>query len=167
MKTVATLLLACLLAGCQTAHLFRTPDSRWRTETGQLQYTNPKRSFIGEVVTTTYLNREFQFDFLAGPGFPVMKLRQEENTARVEAAFVHLSWQGRADRAPGPLKSWVGLREVFARFATGRLPDGRAAFQSDRPGFWKAAANVAGGHPRDLTVEFPKSRERFVFHFNR
>jgi hypothetical protein len=163
----AFLAAACLMAGCQTPHPFATPTAQWRTEIGQLQFANAKRSFIGEVVVSSDRDREFQLDFSAGPGIPIMKLRQSGGIARVEAIFARTTWQGGTAHIPSPLKSWLGLREVFAQLSSGHPKTGRVALHSAQPGFWKAAATLAGGAPRDITVEFPRSGERFVFHFSR
>jgi len=156
-----------MFAGCQTTpHTFQRPGSHWQTETGQLQYSTPKRSIIGDCVVTCFDDSEFQLDFLAGSGFPIMKLRQSADFARAEIAFAHLSWQGKTVHSPGKLKTWIALREVFSRLSTQPASIKHVSIESERPGFWKAGANLSEGHPIDVTVEFPASRERFVFHFN-
>jgi hypothetical protein len=165
---VPLLLLAGLLAGCQSIRQnFDHPDARWRTEIGQLQYSTPKRSVIGEVVVTSLVNKEFQLDFMAGPGFPIMKLRQSGDMAHAEAAFAHASWSGKTEHAPGKLKPWLALADVFSQLAEANTSKSQVALQSQKPGFWNANATLADGRPLDVTVQFPQSRERFVFHFNR
>jgi len=162
------LLLAGLLAGCQSIQQnFGQPDARWHTETGQLQYSTPKRSVIGEVVVTSLVNHEFQLDFMAGPGFPIMKLRQSGDTAHAEAAFARASWSGKTEHAPGKLKPWLALGDVFSQLAGPNALKKQVALQSQKPGFWTATANLSEGLPLDVTVQFPESKERFVFHFNR
>jgi hypothetical protein len=159
--------LICLLAGCQTRPVqFQTPTSKWQTETGQLQYSTPKRSIIGETVVTTYKDTDFQFDFLAGPGFPIMKLRLANGVVRAEAAFAKATWQGSPAHAPGKLKPWLGLQEVFSQIAKQSTRNGTVTLQSPQPGFWHAKALLADGRPEDVTVDFPASRDQFVFHFN-
>ena len=165
---IPLLIAAGLVAGCQTASQnFHRPDARWRTEVGQLQYSNPKRSIIGEVVVTTLANREFQLDFLAGPGFPIMKLRQSANIAHAETAFARASWNGKTEHAPRKLKPWLALGDVFSQLAGLAATKKQVALQSPQPGFWNATANLPDGRPLDVTVQFPNTRERFVFHFNR
>ena len=164
---IPALLLACLIAGCQTTPLtFQRPGSRWQTETGQLQYSTPRRSIIGECVVTCFDDTEFQLDFLAGPGFPIMKLRQSLDFARAEVAFAHVSWQGKTAHPPAKLKPWLALRDFFSRLSSQPSSDGHVTIQSNTQGFWKADATLKGGRPTDVTVEFPETRERFVFHFN-
>ena len=139
MKTIAPLIIAAsLLAGCQTPRTFPTPDSRWRTSIGQLQYVTPARSVIGEVVVSTSGAEDFQLDFVSGPGVPLLKLREHGGFGRAEGIFARGSWQGETSRAPARLQSWFALREQF-----------RATRQ----------ANVK--------VDFPRSGEHFVFRFNR
>jgi len=154
------------MAGCQSIQqTFSKPDARWHTEIGQLQYSTPKRSVIGEVVVTSLVNREFQLDFMAGPGFPIMKLRQSGDSAHAEAAFAHASWSGRTAHTPGKLKPWLALADVFSQLAGSKA--NQVTLQSKTTGFWSATANLSGGRPLDVTVQFPQSKERFVFHFNR
>jgi hypothetical protein len=161
------LILLCLLAGCQTTPLsFQTPGAHWQTETGQLQYSNAKRSIIGECVVTCFDDSDFQLDFLAGPGFPVMKLRQSGNSARAEVAFAHLAWQGNTAHSPGRLKPWLALREVFSRLSTQPVSINHLTLQSEQSGFWHANANLNQGRPLDVSIDFPATKERFVFHFN-
>lgn len=161
--------LLSLLAGCRTVPLqFQTPTLKWQTETGQLQYSNPKRSIIGETVLTTYKESDFQFDFMAGPGFPIMKLRQANGQVRAEAALAKASWQGSPEHAPGILKPWLALQQVFSQISVqSSTRDGKVVLKSVQPDFWHAEALLADGRPKDVTVNFPRSRERFIFHFNR
>lgn len=161
------LVIAGLTAGCQnTAQYFHQPDARWHTGIGQLQYSTSKRSIIGEVVVTTLVNREFQLDFMAGPGFPIMKLRQSGDIAHAEAAFARASWSGKTEHAPGKLRPWIALGDVFSQLAGQPSFITHATLQSRQTGFWNATANLSGGRPLDVTVQFPKTGERFVFHFN-
>lgn len=139
MKSLTSCLaLTLLLAGCQTPASFPTPDARWRTLTGQLQYATPAQSVIGEVVVSRLDSEYFQLEFVSGPGIPLMKLRQHENFGRAEGILARGSWQGQISRAPARLGSWFALHE---RLRTGAR--------------------------RRLTADFPASGERFVFHFNR
>src|SRR6266436_9605198 len=101
-----------LLQGCQTTQpTFATPDARWQTFIGQLQYASPKRSIIGDCVVSVYKDQQFQLDFMAGPGFPLLKLRIAGNLARADGAFAMFPWQGKTDFPPARLESWVATRE--------------------------------------------------------
>ena len=164
-KLLPCLLALGLFAGCQTTpQTFRTPDAHWHTEIGQLQFSNPKRSIIGETVVTAFDHQEFQLDFLAGPGFPIIKLRRTGNTAHAESALARVAWNGKTEHPPGPLKSWLALADVFWQLNGSTKTE--VALQSEAPGLWTAKARLNQGRPADVTVEFPKSKERFVFHFN-
>ena len=164
---IPILILAALLTGCQTtSHTFQSPGQHWQTETGQLQYSTAKRSIIGDCVVTCYNDSEFQLDFLAASGYPIMKLRQSADFAKAEVAYAHITWQGKTEHPPGKLRSWLGLREVFGRLAVQPVSEKHVNLESDKPGFWKADANLKDGRPLDVAVQFPQSREHFVFHFN-
>ena len=49
-RPALAVLLLSALAACQTAREFPAPGSHWKNAQGQLQYTTPKRSVIGETV---------------------------------------------------------------------------------------------------------------------
>lgn len=155
-----------LLAGCST-YQFVTPTARWQTHIGQLQYTSPKHSIIGETVVTRMGDDQFQLDFMTGPGLPILKLRKDGARGRAEAVFAKLSWQGNAGHPPGPLKSWFALHEVFSSVAA--LPGSpvHAPLHSRKPGFWNAEAVLVEGKPVEIKIEFPRSREHLNFHFSR
>ena len=162
-----------LLSGCQTPFSFPTPDSHWRTMTGQLQYVTPQRSVIGDCVVSTLHDDQFQLDFVAGPGFPLMKLRQAGRMARAEGLFARGSWQGDIDQAPERLKSWFALREIVA--SAWRASSGGGAIHIQSPGSWKGEVQVVTKGMDDISIQFMRSDmprksawlERFVFHFNR
>jgi hypothetical protein len=154
-----------LLSGCST-YQFVTPAANWQTFIGQLQYTSPKRSIIGDTVVRQLGTDQFQCDFLAGPGLPILSLRKDGKRGRAEAAFARVSWQGDADHPVGPLKSWFALPDIFAQ-ATALKGTTVTALQSDKPGFWSAQAQVQDGNLVALKIEFLRSKERFFFHFTR
>ena len=167
MKNILFFLLLGCITGCQTTpQTFHTPDARWHTETGQLQYSNPKRSIIGETVVTALNHEEFQLDYMAGPGFPIIKLRRLGNRAHAESALAHVSWNGKTEHPPGKLKPWLALADVFWQLTDLPLTKTQVAIQSSQSGFWSATANLKEGRPTDVTIQFPQSKERFVFHFN-
>ncbi len=126
------------ITGCQTPHEFTMPDRSWTTRTGQLKYTSGERVLVGEVVVSQHGAADFQIEFQKGGGLPLLKLRMDATTARAEGLFARGSWQGPPDRAPKPLRGWVGLREAFAK----RQPD-------------------------RFTVTPPNSGDRFDFVFSR
>ncbi len=121
MKIRSRLLLsvALLVTACQTPHEFTTPDASWKTRTGQMKYTSGERVLVSEFVVSQRGASDFQIEFQKGGGLPLLKLRMDSTTARAEGIFARGSWQGAPDRAPKPLRGWVGLREAFAK----RQPD--------------------------------------------
>ena len=160
---LAVALLATLSA-CQTAREFPAPGSHWKNAQGQLQYTTPKRSVIGEVVLSGNGLQDFQLDFSAGPGVPLMRLQESGAIARMEGMFVLGSWQGNPAHAHGHLASWTRLREVFAALET--QIDAPYAKLASTPGTgspWTAQLTQAPGQPQRIRIEFPKTRERFTF----
>ena len=109
------LALFCFATGCQTPHTFAQPDSSWKSHVGQLKHTNEKRTLIGEVVVQRRGAEEFQLDFLKGGSFPLLSLRQDAAVARAEGLLASGRWQGTVEKAPRPLRPWLGLREFFAK----------------------------------------------------
>ena len=160
----AVLLLACLLTGCQSTREFPAPGSHWKNAQGQLQYTTPKRSVIGETVLSGNGLQDFQLDFVAGPGVPLMRLREAGATARMEGVFAGGTWQGAPAHAHGRLASWAALREIFAALET-RIDAPSTTLTSPAGAIypWTAQLTQAPGQPQRIRIEFPKSRERFTF----
>ena len=155
-----------LLAACQSAREFPAPGSHWKNAQGQLQYTTPKRSIIGETVLSGNGVQDFQLDFLAGPGVPLMRLSEAGDIARAEGVFAGATgkWQGNPRHAHGRLASWVALREVFAALET-RI-DAPSATLTSPPGSaspWTAQLTQTPGEPQRIRIEFPKTGERFTF----
>lgn len=161
--------VAFSLAGCQSQYSFPAPDAHWRTMTGQLRYVTSQRSVIGDCVISSLGDKEFQLDFLAGPGFPLMKLRVEGDNGRAEGVFARGTWQGTLGQAPERLKSWLALREIIV---AAQRSTGPARLQSRD--FWNAKVSTGGGGNREIEAQFVRSNmprrsvwlERFVFHFN-
>jgi hypothetical protein len=106
-----------LLTACQSPHTFSKPDASWQTHVGQLKHTSDQRTLVGEVVVQRRGGQDFQLDFLKGGSFPLLSLRQDATTARAEGVLARGRWQGTPDRAPEPLRPWLGLREFFAKNA--------------------------------------------------
>jgi hypothetical protein len=109
-------LFAGILTGCQTPHEFTDDRSgKWTIQTGQLKYTSGERVLVGEVVVMQRGAEGFQIEFQKGGGLPLLKLRMDATMARAEGILARGTWQGPPDRAPNPLRGWVGLREAFAK----------------------------------------------------
>ena len=159
-------ILALLLGGCAAPSQFPAPTAKWRNSIGQLQYVNPKRSVIGDVLVAWQGGRDFQLEFTHGP-VPLMKLQIAGDTARVESAVVRIPWQGSAAHAPKPLRSWIALRDVFTQLAAQPPSATRAVLESNEKPAWKAEAAMDAAGPAHLRVEFRETGERFVFHFAR
>ncbi len=157
--------LLALQTGCQAprsgaaASSFPSPGPGWKTSVGQLRYATPQRAVIGEAVVSRDGARNFQLDFVAGPGLPLMSLRESENLARAEGLFARGSWSGNPMRA-GRLSSWMSLREAFAALDA----NPRAESSAGAPLRWTARSERAGTGHR-VTVDYPKTHERFVFVF--
>jgi len=161
-SVIATCLL---LAGCAT-YQFVTPSEGWKTQIGQLLYSGPKRSIIGETVVTRIGDSQFQLDFMAGPGLSLLKLRKDGTRGRAEAAFARVSWQGNADHPVNQLKSWFALHEVFTAADALHGTNAHVALKSQKPGLWTADVQTANSLPVVIKIDFPHSKERFFFHFS-
>ena len=160
--TLAALLLATLSA-CQTTHEFPTPGAHWTNAQGQLQYATPKRSVIGETVLSGNGTQDFQLDYLAGPGVPLMRLRESGNAARMEGVFAGGSWQGYPVHVRGRLASWAALREVFAAVhEKGATPSATLHSAPGAQAPWTAQLTQTATTQR-VRVEFPRTKERFTF----
>jgi hypothetical protein len=162
MKTLSLLCLV-LLTGCQTPYQFPAPGPAWETHVGQLQSTGNGHSVIGDVVVSRSAPSEFQLDFLSGPGFPILKMRISGDHGRAESSFARASWQGNPRQAPGPLRAWLALPEVFtaAEASTG------APLASNPPRHWTAQAEKSQGRLTQLRVDFLATGESFRFQFRR
>jgi len=157
------------LSGCQTAPprgagSFPEPGADWTTLVGQLRYVTPERAVIGEAVVSRLGQEHFQLDFLAGPGVPLMRLREWGMRAEAEGLFARGYWSGSATRA-GRLASWTALREVFSSVEqVGKAPVYRSVDQS--PISWRAEVEWNGRRLQRVAVEFPSTKERFIFVFS-
>lgn len=103
------------VAGCQTPLTFPKPDATWQTRVGQLRYAGPERSVIGECVVSRRGADEFQLEFRAGPGIPLMHVWRAKDTVRAEGVFAQGQWEGEAPSAPKHLRGWVNLNAIFAQ----------------------------------------------------
>lgn len=169
MKTLPlTVAAAGLLAlcGCQTPHQFAQPGSNWVTYAGQLRYSNPKNSVIGGTVVSFVPVHHFQLDFFAGPGFPLLKLKEEPQFARAEGSLARGRWRGEPDTAPARLANWFSLHEVFNTLAAQRWGTSPRRIQSLTAGRWTAEVTGRNGRPAKVDVTFPGNGERFQFVFD-
>lgn len=163
LKPAAAALLLASLSACQTPREFPAPGTHWKNAQGQLQYTTPRRSLIGETVLSGNGTTDFQLDYLAGPGVPLMRLRESGNVARMEGVFAGGSWQGNPAHAHGRLASWAALRDVFAALQTkGAAPAATLRSAPGAPTPWTAQL-TQNADPQRIRIEFPKTRERFTF----
>ena len=166
LRPVVAMFLLATLSACQTAREFPAPGSHWKNAQGQLQYTTPKRSIIGETVLSGNGVQDFQLDFLAGPGVPLMRLSEAGGIARAEGVFAGATgrWQGNPKHAHGRLASWVALREVFAALETRiNAQSARLTSPLDAASPWTAQLTQAPGEPQRIRIDFPKTHERFTF----
>ena len=152
-KIMFALAVAALLSGCQTPQQFATPDTSWNERIGQLKYSDPKRTIIGDVVVRQRGAQDFQLDFQKAGGIPLLALREDAAIARAEGLFARGSWQGPAEKAPKHLRNWVALRAAFLHPASGAT--------------WKGEAQSTGGQLNSLALTFAADGQSFVFQFNR
>ncbi|XHR28696.1 MAG: hypothetical protein ACFUZC_22610 [Chthoniobacteraceae bacterium] len=167
MRTALQAALAALLllplSACHTTRDFPTPGAHWKNAQGQLQYTTPKRSVIGETVLSGNGLQDFQLDYLAGPGVPLMRLQESGNSARMEGVFAGGSWQGDPVHIRGRLASWAALREVFAAVhEQGAAPSATLHSAPGAQAPWTAQLSQTAATQR-VRVEFPRTKERFTF----
>ena len=157
------------LGGCQVAQpQFPTPSAGWQTSIGQLQYATRKRSVIGEAVVSRQGATDFQLDFTAGPGLPLMKLREAGTLGRAEGVIAHGTWQGEPSRAIGTVGTWMRLREAFAAIDAARTAGGSKRVSAVSPAGRRGwVAQAFGNQPERIQVQFPGSGERFVFVFSK
>jgi hypothetical protein len=106
-----------LCAGCQTtsSHQFAAPSPDWKVRTGQLAYTSPKVSLIGEVLVRYSNAGEFELTFSKGPGVMLLRLRQDAQFASAEGPLARGRWSGSTASAPAHLRGWFALREKVLR----------------------------------------------------
>ena len=129
MKIPAALFAAALLSACQTPHQFAMPDRSWRSQIGQLKYSDAQRTLIGDVVVQQRGPQDFQLEFQKAGGIPLLTLREDATTARAEGLFARGSWQGAPSAAPQHLRNWIALRETFQKPTAGRAR--KADFPAD------------------------------------
>lgn len=111
---LAAALAATPLTSCQTAspaHQFAEPKAPWQTRSGQLAYTGPHMSLIGEVLVRYTNAGDFELTFSKGPGVALLSLRSDANFAQAEGPLARGRWSGQPSAAPERLRGWFALRE--------------------------------------------------------
>jgi len=125
------IIASLLLAGCST-YQFVTPTAQWQTLVGQLLYSSPKRSIIGETVVTRMNDDQFQLDFMTGPGLSILKLRKDGTRGRAEAAFARVSW-------PRPTRNCIRKSRISGKPRFSLLMENlwksKSTFRTARSGF--------------------------------
>lgn len=119
MRSNFLLLIICAsfatsLTSCQTtspAHQFAEPKSAWQTKSGQLAYTSPRMSLIGEVLVRSTKAGDFELTFSKGPGVALLSLRSDATFAEAEGPLARGRWSGRLTNVPERLRGWFALRE--------------------------------------------------------
>jgi hypothetical protein len=114
------LAVAALVAGCQSARDFTTPDASWKSHIGQLRYESGERVIVGEVVVTRRGFEEFQLEFIEGGSPRLLKLWISGEKARAEGLLARGSWQGPIYKAPQQLRHWMKLPAIFAAADAGQ-----------------------------------------------
>lgn len=117
-RSAAAMLLAFAFFGCQSmtgSGGFPNPGPDWKTYQGQLHYTSSTgRSVIGDVVIRRSPQGDFQLEFFAGSGIPLIRLWEAGQTARAEGLLARGSWQGSVAHPPRALEGWVALPGRFS-----------------------------------------------------
>ncbi len=165
-------LLALLLPACQSpgphggVAAYPQPGAEWKTSLGQLRYQNPNRSVIGEAIVSRHGAEQFQLDYLAGPGVPLLRLREAGPQADAEGVFAWGTWRGKTAR-PGRMASWTTLREIFAALDARPGPMPEAASPAGKRPAWTARAERKAGKLRRVEISYPEREERLTFVFAR
>ncbi len=127
-------LLALVLLGltsCATTstHQFATPATDWQTKSGQLAYTGPKMSLIGEVLVRYSKAGEMELTFSKGSAVTLLTVRQDAQFASAEGPVARGRWAGPVADAPERLRGWFALREkIIAGGSSVRLSSGAETF---------------------------------------
>jgi hypothetical protein len=80
-------------------------------KTGQLAYTGPKVSLIGEVLVRYSKAGDLELNFSKGPGVNLLALRQDASFGSASGPLARGSWAGPTANAPARLRGWFSLRE--------------------------------------------------------
>jgi hypothetical protein len=111
---VAALAIAIFgLTSCATtsSHQFATPAANWQTKTGQLAYTGPRTSLIGEVLVRYSTAGDMELTFSKGTAVTLLTIRQDAEFASASGPLAGPGWAGPTAQAPERLRGWFALRE--------------------------------------------------------
>ena len=131
MRQIGHILCALLLAACATTsnHQFPAPGADWKSKVGQLAYTGPRMSLIGEVLIRYSASGDFELRFSKGPGLTLLVIRQDAQFASAEGPLARGRWSGPTANAPERLRGWFALRDkIIAGGATVRFTSGAESF---------------------------------------
>ena len=129
--TVSCLLALLALTSCQTTsdHRFAAPSASWQSKSGQLAYTGPKMSLIGEVLVRYSTAGDFELAFSKGPGVTLFLLRQDAQFGSAEGPLARGRWAGPIASAPPRLRGWFALKEkIVAGGSSIRVREGGESF---------------------------------------
>ena len=169
-RTFSTILLLALVSGCalvQSKRAFPPQNPNAQNLVGQLYYASAKRSFVGDF-TARVSQTDFQLDVSKGPGMSLIFVRRNDDAlARVEA--LGHPWQGNPRFAPGIIKSWLALGDALSKAAQSAQPNAvkTNGTQTFALSTGSAKLTTKNGGAERLEVNFPASREHFVFQFSR
>jgi hypothetical protein len=131
MRHIRLILVALFLTSCAvtSTHRFATPAGDWRTRTGQLAYSGPKMSLIGEVLVRYSQIGDMEFTFSKSSAVTLLTIRQDAQFASAQGPLARGGWSGPAANAPERLRGWFGLREkIVTGESTVRFSSGAETF---------------------------------------
>ena len=74
-------------------------------------YRTAQTTLIGDVLVRFSKSGDFELTFSKGPGVTLLSLRQDASFAEVKGPFAEAGWSGPVEKAPKPLRGWLGLRD--------------------------------------------------------
>jgi len=83
----------------------------WQSKAGQLAYSGPRMSLIGELLVRYSSAGDFELTFTKGPGVKLLVVRQDAQFASAEGPLAHGGWSGPIASAPTRLRGWFSLRD--------------------------------------------------------
>lgn len=153
----AILLAGFLTFGCQTTPPLAAPETSTEVS-GQLRVGGELEGLISDYrLEASSTLPDFELLLFKGTAFPLLEVRRTDAVVRFEATFEERSWQGAVDRAPGAVRPWATLGEVWQTALAHDLRPGHWTGKT-----WRADLTDEGGRPR-LRIEFPESDLTFTF----
>ena len=132
---LATLLVGFIagLTSCATTattdHQFAAPAANWQTKSGQLAYTGPRMSLIGEVLVRYSKAGDMELTFTKGTAVTLLTIRQDAQFASAQGPLARGGWAGPTANAPERLRGWFSLREkIVAGGSNVRFSSGAETF---------------------------------------